>query len=334
MITAHAIDESAVGYYRIRFVIDAINKQGGDVKLNLIPKVGTAQEGIFQLSDVVVCHTPTSTLSVLEIIRAKNAGCKVVVDIDDDYTRLDGGSWMFQQLHSSNAGSNAENILAGAQFADVLTVSTPRLAEVYKEYNDNIVVLENCVPEWYLDIGKAERHQWGLGWGGNPTLHIGDLEEVGGYLNKYNVRVIIPPSTELVDVEEMTRKKLGLFDGFAEVRHWGDIGGEYQKMVSDFEVGLVPLRRNNFNDGKSWLKGLEYAALGVPFVASNTREYQRLEKMGAGVTVRKNQMWQREIKDLFGNDKRWIEAKEQGLGVASEWTYENNAKLWADVWGM
>ena len=60
-------------------------------------------------------------------------------------------------------------------------------------------------------------------------------------------------------------------------------GGGYTSSVAELGVGLVPLLDSAFNRAKSWLKGLEYAALGVPFVASPTPEYVKLAGLGAGL---------------------------------------------------
>jgi hypothetical protein len=45
-------------------------------------------------------------------------------------------------------------------------------------------------------------------------------------------------------------------------------------MLNGIHVGLVPLTRGPFNEAKSYLKGLEYAAAGIPFIATPTEEYQ------------------------------------------------------------
>ena len=50
----------------------------------------------------------------------------------------------------------------------------------------------------------------------------------------------------------------------------------FHAQVAQLDTGIVPLQRSRFNEAKSNLKGLEYAALGVPFVASPTAEYERL----------------------------------------------------------
>ena len=46
------------------------------------------------------------------------------------------------------------------------------------------------------------------------------------------------------------------------------------------DVGLVPLASNVFNEAKSALKGMEYAACGIPCLATPTGEYRRFVQEG------------------------------------------------------
>lgn len=50
---------------------------------------------------------------------------------------------------------------------------------------------------------------------------------------------------------------------------------DYWRRVGYFDIGLAPLEVNTFNAAKSWIKILEYCAMGVPFVASMSPEYER-----------------------------------------------------------
>ena len=69
--------------------------------------------------------------------------------------------------------------------------------------------------------------------------------------------------------------------------------------MAELSVGLVPLIDSPFNRAKSWLKGIEYAALGVPFVASPLPEYRKLADLGAGVLADSPQEWYEAIDMLL-----------------------------------
>ena len=66
-----------------------------------------------------------------------------------------------------------------------------------------------------------------------------------------------------------------------------------------FDIGLVPLTPLPFNEAKSNLKGLEYAAAGIAYVASPTGEYQMLAADGCGRIAVTDSDWVREITRLL-----------------------------------
>jgi hypothetical protein len=45
-------------------------------------------------------------------------------------------------------------------------------------------------------------------------------------------------------------------------------------ITATFDIGLVPLAKNRLNEGKSHLKGMEYNACGIPYVASPSESYR------------------------------------------------------------
>ena len=100
----------------------------------------------------------------------------------------------------------------------------------------------------------------------------------------------------------------------------------YPYEVATFTVGIVPLRQVAFNNGKSWLKGLEYAALDVPFAASPTDAYRELASYGFGMLVEKPKHWRRAIESAGSGQPGRRLIREHGL------TYQDRWQDWANVW--
>jgi hypothetical protein len=87
-------------------------------------------------------------------------------------------------------------------------------------------------------------------------------------------------------------------------------------MVMD--IGIVPLRDTPFNRAKSAIKGLEYAAAGVPFIAQNLDSYASLRNdLGVGRIAKRPTDWIRHIKELLDVDIRREEAARNRLQIAS-----------------
>ena len=99
------------------------------------------------------------------------------------------------------------------------------------------------------------------------------------------------------------------------------------------DIGIVPLRASAFNDAKSYLKGLEYAALGIPFVASSTPEYARLADLGVGVLSVSKKDWYRHLDRLLKSPYYREDVASRGFEWAKTQTYELRAYQWAEAWG-
>jgi glycosyltransferase involved in cell wall biosynthesis len=89
------------------------------------------------------------------------------------------------------------------------------------------------------------------------------------------------------------------------------------KSLHNFHVGLVPLTRNPFNEAKSYLKGLEYAASGIPFIATPTEEYRILARAGVGRLAETPDEWQDHARELLDPNVRRAEA-ESNLAIVRE----------------
>lgn len=84
----------------------------------------------------------------------------------------------------------------------------------------------------------------------------------------------------------------------------------------------------------SWLKSLEMAAVGVPWVASPTPEYRRLHELGCGALARKPKEWLRELRRLIADPALRQERSETGRQVAAGLTVEGHAWRWAEQWRL
>jgi hypothetical protein len=104
----------------------------------------------------------------------------------------------------------------------------------------------------------------------------------------------------------------------------------YQEMLT-FDIGLVPLTDIPFNHAKSFLKGIEYAAGNIPFVASALPEYQILAKSGVGRVAGTPDEWVRHLTELLDYRTRKREAAVQRETVLREHTIRARASEWNEV---
>src|SRR5699024_10081331 len=97
-----------------------------------------------------------------------------------------------------------------------------------------------------------------------------------------------------------------------------------------FDVGIAPLRHDRFNEAKSWLKPLEYAARGVFPIRANTPDYERF---GLGIRAKRPRDWADQIAKAIDDPDRRREMAVRNRGVVlAEHLTEHTAPLWAQAW--
>lgn len=334
-------DRGGCAFYRLVAPAKVLSDAGYDITLDFQASLIHAEhhDGVVtHLNDldydVVVFQRPmTSTAcQVISLLQAR--GIKVVVELDDDYWSIsrDNIYWKYSQPATSR-GANWQFLTDSCQKADLVTVSTPALAK--KIPNPNVRVLRNLIPEAYLNLKRAKEHGDELvegkivvGWTGTPETHAGDLSVVGDSVAKavrqHDARFLCIGS-------EDSGPMMGFLDREALYAPWVEFQ-HYPQAVTTFDLGLVPLKLNDFNQAKSYLKGLEYAALGIPFVASPTEEYQYLERHGAGFLAHQKHDWYRVLTTLLESPGLRQEMLWEGKSFAMESTYELHAWKWMDAW--
>lgn len=273
--------------------------------------------------DVVAVHRPMSRhmFEALTILQSK--GVAVVVDIDDDLEAIPRGikAWDAAQPHR-NPDENWRWFAKIAARADWVTVSTPQLAEVYGSHG-RVTVVPNTVPSEWLGFTRAEGDPLTVGWAGSPAHHPFDLEQTAGQVGQ----VVAEQDARFHTIGHPdTLERLKVAGTWEPWMPWG----EYVQALAKFDVGLVPLKDSRFNRGKSWLKGLELAALGIPFVASPTPEYRRLD---AGLLAKGAGGWRKHLTALLTARGLREEVIGRGRDAAARWTVEGNVHLWWEAWG-
>lgn len=290
-------------------------------------------------ADVVVMQRPLHRMRY-ELIKALQAqGVAVVVEIDDDFHAIHPQNMAWKSTNPlHNREMNRDWLKKSCAVADLVTVSTPSLAERYGSHG-RVAILRNCVPEKYLDIDGGpftRRHLQAfqgapvkVGWSGSVATHPDDLQITGG-----GVREALDASCAefvVVGTGVGVGDRLGL-DGDPRATGWVSIPA-YPEALQIMDVGVVPLALTNFNEAKSALKGLEMASVGVPFVASPTGEYKRLAKSGVGWIAESPAEWRTLVEQLArDNTHREALAEAWREQVRAEHTYEGNAMQWWDAW--
>lgn len=319
-------DRGGCGMYRMYWPAQTLIKQGFNVTIAEPDDAALIRADEF---DIIVIQRPLRQLMHEHVKRMQAAGITVVVDIDDDFSCIHPNNVNYKAFHPAyNKVSNWNHLAATCRIADLVTVTTPALARRYGSHG-RVAVLPNYVPEWYLDIEAKRNLNVTLGWSGSTETHPDDLEVTRGAVP--TVLRNSDTSLRIIGTGRGVAKALRL-DTEPEATGWKDINGDYQTAVASLDVGMVPLDQSAFNDAKSWLKGLEFASLGVPFVASETGPYTQLHSLGVGELATNHRDWRNKLLNLATNDAYRKELSEQGKDAAKKLTLEANAWRWAEAW--
>lgn len=281
-------------------------------------------------ADVIVFQRPLRR-DIVDIIPTLQAqGTAVVVEIDDDFHGLPEGHPARTEVSPArNPERNKLWLRRACELADLVTVSTPALAGTYGGHG-RVMVLENCVPDTYLTVPPRPLRALSdtFGWTGSTHTHIDDLRVMGDaaarLIDDGHLLHIVGTGAGVPEQLELAGRRFSSTG-------WVPID-EYPAYYAALDVAVVPLQANRFNDAKSWLKGAEAAALGVPFVASPTAEYRRLAAEGVGGLADTPDEWHQAIDALLRSPALADDVAGVGRAWAAEWTYERRAWRWAEAW--
>lgn len=329
-------DKWGCGSYRLIWPAQALSAQGYDVQV-IPPGESSGLHGQWlrgQLQEVVidndadvfvfqrVTSKPLSQLVAHLVERGKT----VVVDMDDDLTAIHPDNPAFRMLHpKSSPDNNWQHAAAACKSATLVTVSTDELQRRYGRTRSR--VLRNCIPRSFINLPAREPREVTWGWAGAVHSHPTDLPLVAGAVQQ------LRSSYLTVGYSEGTGKALGLSEdppatGRVDFQDWS-------RALQSLSVGVAPLADTRFNEAKSWLKPLEYAAVGVPWVASDRVEYRRLwdlEKSAGFLVGDRTRDWVRPLRRMLEDHSLRAEMGEAARSMAAKLTIEEHAWQWMETW--
>lgn len=339
-VLALAADEGGCGFYRVRAPSEEIAKLGVDVTVATELDVEAARnpDGIVEVrevktdADLIVVQRPLDNAMTSMIKQAKRQGIATIVELDDDIGSIHKDNIAYDKVYGFKHQGNQWVEAAGRE-ADLVTVSTPAL-EKYAPHGRS-AVLRNCVPDRIFDyVSDGTEKLWPrVGWSGSVQTHPNDLQETKGAVGEV-LKTNKLPFSVIGDGDKVSRLlKLDRLSSPVYNTGWVPLDNYYEYVAMFVDVGIVPLEISPFNQAKSALKGLEFAALGIPFIASPTREYLRMEAYGIGKIAKNPGEWRKHLQRMIDRPE---ETKRIGLEyrdkIKAEHTYSVNAPQWVDAW--
>jgi len=184
----------------------------------------------------------------------------VYLEVDDDYTRFHRqyvrGAWVERDSDADSYVSSVECHRAAAELADGVIVSTPYLADLYGELNDNVYICRNGAdPADWPELPEREADEpFRVIFAGSPNPN--DLMLV----RRAMTWAAAQPGVEAHMICDYDPKWPGV-----RVHGWIDSLDRYRQVLVGLkpDLGLRPIELTPFSRGKSDLKVLEYAMAGA-----------------------------------------------------------------------
>ena len=171
-----------------------------------------------------------------------------------------------------------------------------------------------------------------IGWVGATPWRSGDLEQLSPFIGPYlqSRRMMFHHSGHTGGGAPTAAEQLGVPKNIVSTLPLVPILS-YPSLFQPIDIGLVPLNDVKFNHAKSFIKGLEYAAAGVPFISSYAPEYEYLSKEGEiGRVAYSHDDWIYHLDELRNKELRTDEAA-YNLEKLQNFTMEARGPEWNEV---
>ena len=269
-------------------------------------------EYAFDKLDVVVLKLFMHKDAVKYIELAKSYGQTVIIDTDDHFEQLPEDNLAFITTDpKNNPENNRDHLISTYSVADGIIASTKFLEERMLKYNKNVHRVYNSLDpsNFMYRIDTSENHPT-IGWVGIMMWRVEDLKGVAGPIKTmvdghglkfHHSGIMLDKPYWAAETINIEKEQMSGFTG-SRPQYYGNV-------FMPIDIGIVPLTKNQFNEAKSNLKGLEYALSGIPFIASDTQEYRDLAEMGVGRIAKSPKDWIRHFKQLLDPEVRRQERK-------------------------
>jgi len=337
------LTETSSGCYKWRTAIPAkyLAQRGHQIQLP------TNDPSQYEAPDAMVFFRAHFERAVVLAAWCKEKKIRVVFDTDDALDLVPP-----ENLHYRELQPRLPVYRHLLEVADVVTTTTPTLAEHLRTQNPNVVVLPNSVDpdEWTPRPRSGEMR---IGWTGSPT-HFADLnlvlDAVRDLQKKYPFTFVLQGLCKETSVEELyenIRIQVGkkFFDtplGRSIKRFRENLTGikyefhpsvpvtEHARTVCDLalDIGIAPLVDAAFNRNKSCIKYYEYAMSGAVTVASHVTPYSD----EASITAKNNrESWKHKLEFAINSD-RDVLWREQRDWVLKHRNIQTSVSLWESVY--
>jgi len=262
------------------------------------------------------------------VAKLHDAGVAVCFDNDDDVSSITSEMWQqMRQAYSTEDGlidlitREHAAALSLAPQLDLVTSPSPSIAEHYEACGArNVKVVPNYLPAGISATDPVSYGGFVIGWHA-CNEHVWDVRALG--LEERLGEVLeAHPDVTVVTVGIQLELDPRRYRRIAHVPL-----PELFNHIAGFDIGIAPLANMPFNDGRSDVKLREYAAAGVPWVASAVGPYLGHGPEEGGQLVEDDE-WLDALDALIRSPRELGKRRKS----ARKWAKRENVDRMADLW--
>jgi hypothetical protein len=267
-------------------------------------------------------------------LQMQRQGWPTFMEVDDNYLRFapplygKNGAWAKTHVEAvaNGTGYSTEMHRKAVPLMDRIICATPQLADEYADWNDNVYVARNSIDpsDWAGLPEREESETLRIGYYGSPS-HLKDYPRAKKAL-KWAAR------QKDVEVSFIGFRQPG-WQG--KVFPWEDKMFKARDYLTQIDVGIAPLTRNPWADGKSDVKALEYAMGGVMPILEDAPPYSPWKDMGWEWMPKGEAEWVDAIHDVVAmRDDVPTLARDAKDYVLENRTIEQEIVAWREALGV
>lgn len=175
-------------------------------------------------------------------------------------------------FHIEKNRQRIKRLLQALRDSDAIIVTTEKLAEYAKQYNDNVIVNDNTInfDEWWQTPKNNKRLR--VLWAGSPS-HFTDFtpiqEPLQRLMDEFDFEMIMAGSN-YPGIFGKHKDRIKSLPWVVFKAH------SYRMMALNADIGIIPLASDEFTQYKSAIKFYEMSAMGTPCVVSNVTPYKEV----------------------------------------------------------
>lgn len=243
--------------------------------------------------------------------------CKIILDYDDAiFHNYDNGKKIVTKFLKNKIPS----IL---KIADSVITGSPYLTQFCSKYSKKVVEIPTSID--YNKYFNAEpnnqlKKEFNIGWIGSKTTSVNILSIKDAFIKfgkNYNYKLSLIGFDKLLESE--------LREVNYEIIEWHS-STEVDE-ISKFDVGIMPLEFNDFNNGKCGFKLIQYMAVGIPTISTPLEANVKINRSNNNLFANGIEEWVNSFVDVYNNKGHYYEVgMKNRLIVREYYSIQSNYK--------